>query len=235
MTTVADRRAPQVVDGTKEAIERLKQGLAQGKHWFVALLEAMALWTLSEEKRGGRHYYYLVGGEAFDWLALSQRLLEEVEGQIPDQELTDFLFEGKMPLEMGPAELRELLGTEKYRLYMNFFYGVLIEDSLIMAEEDEVRKRWWCWGFLEPDWDMEDEVFPKLYIASKKQLWEKFCIEKGFRLQRQISLHQLNEFTYWLFKRRLGLWDKARIASDTRKGIGNWHRQRHRKVAAIDC
>lgn len=235
MTTITERRAPQVIDGTKEAIECLKQGLAQGKHWFVALLEAMALWTLSEETRGGRHYFYLVGGEAFDWLALSQRLMEEVEGQIPDQELNDLLFEGKMPLEMSPSELRGLLGAEKYRSYMNFFYGVFIEDSLIMAVEDEVRKRWWCWGFLEPDWDMQDEVFQTLYTASKKQLWEKFCIEKGFPRQRQISLHQLNEFTYWLFKRRLGLWDKARIASDTRKGIENWHRQRHRGAVPVNC
>lgn len=235
MTTVTETRLPQAVDGTKEAIECLKQGLARGKHWFEALLEAMALWTLPEEVHNGRCYYYLVGCEAFDWLALSQRLLEEVEGQVPELEVNELLFNSKMPLETTPLELRRLLGAEKYRSYLNYFYGVLIEESLIMAVEEEARKRWWCWGFYEPDWDIMDEVFIKLYAASQTELWGKFCIEKGFRQQRQISLHQLNEFTYWLFKRRLGLWDKARIASDTRKGIENWHRQRHRKVAAIDC
>ena len=34
-----------------------------------------------------------------------------------------------------------------------------------------------------------------------------------------MSLTDLKEFTYWLFKRRIGKWDPARVASDTRKGM----------------
>ena len=34
-----------------------------------------------------------------------------------------------------------------------------------------------------------------------------------------MSLTDLKEFTYWLFKMRLTKWDPARVASDTRKGI----------------
>ena len=33
------------------------------------------------------------------------------------------------------------------------------------------------------------------------------------------TLTELKEFTYWLFKRRLRVSDKAKLASDTRKGI----------------
>jgi hypothetical protein len=35
----------------------------------------------------------------------------------------------------------------------------------------------------------------------------------------QLFLNELNEFTYWLFKHRLGNSDKARIASDTKKAL----------------
>ena len=34
-----------------------------------------------------------------------------------------------------------------------------------------------------------------------------------------MSLTELKEFTYSLFKRRVELWDPARVASDTRKGL----------------
>ena len=33
------------------------------------------------------------------------------------------------------------------------------------------------------------------------------------------TLTELKEFTYWLFKRRIKIWDPARVASDTRKGL----------------
>ncbi len=35
----------------------------------------------------------------------------------------------------------------------------------------------------------------------------------------RISLSELKEFTYWLFKRRLAAQDPARVASDTRRGL----------------
>lgn len=230
MTTVAERQMLQAIDSKEEAIQHLKQGIDEGKHWFIALLEAMALWPSSEEVRDDRHYYYLVGGEAFDWLVLAQRLLEEIEGQVPEAEVNELLFEGKLPLELGRGEFRILLGHKKYQAYLNYFYGVMVEESLILAVVGEVRKKWWCWGYNESHENVLDEVFYSLYASSQKDLWERFCEEKGFRRQRQISLHQLKEFTYWLFKRRMTLWDKARIASDTKKGIDNLKRQRRGRV-----
>ena len=37
--------------------------------------------------------------------------------------------------------------------------------------------------------------------------------------RRKLSLSDLKEFTYWLNKRRINLWDPARVASHTRKAI----------------
>ncbi|MBI4288815.1 MAG: hypothetical protein HY671_10355 [Chloroflexi bacterium] len=232
MTTVTETRLPQAIDGRKEAIEKLKEGLAQGKHWFIALLEAMALWTLPEEVNGDQTYHYVIGGEAFDWLALAQRLLEET-GQAPQTEIESLLFDGKPPLQLSPREMRSLLGSEKYRAYLNYYYGVLVEEALVLAVVEDVRKKWWCRGYNHPDAAVMDQAFQNLYGSSVAPLWESFCEQKHFRRKRQITIHQLKEFTYWLFKRRLATWDKARIASDTRKGLENLHRQRNGRVAPV--
>ena len=229
------QQLPQTIDSAHEAVRHLKEGIAQGKHWFIALLEAMALWTLPTETRDGERHSYVVGGEAFDWLALAERLLEEVKGLVPEQEVENLLFGGIPPEELSLSELRRLLGNEKYRAYVDYFYGVLVEEALILAVIEEVRKKWGCRGYQEPDDGVTDEAFMRLYAAPVKQLWETFCAAKRFRRRRQISLHQLNEFTYWLFKRRMEIWDRARIASDTKKGIENLRRQRHRKAILVNC
>lgn len=231
MTTVTETRPPQAVDASKEAIDKLKEGLSQNKPWFIALLEAMALWTLPEETRAGERYCYVVGGEAFDWLRLAERLLQEVDGEVPKSDVEALLFHGRIPVELDLAQLRRLLGGEKYRAYVSYFYGVLVEEALILAVTEEVRKKWLCRGFTDPDEAVMDEVFQALYSAPVRELWDRFCNEKHFRRRRQISLHQLKEFTYWLFKRRLGLWDKARVASDTKKGLQNLHGQRNARGA----
>ncbi len=65
--------------GNTEAIRYLEQAIIGGKHWYIALLEAIGLWTGSEETYNGRHYCYLIDGEAFDWLLLAERLCEAVD------------------------------------------------------------------------------------------------------------------------------------------------------------
>ena len=75
------------IGGHQESIEELKEEVAGGKHWFTALLEAMGRWKETEEKYGGRTFRYLIGGEAFDWLLLAQRLSSEIVREIPKKEL----------------------------------------------------------------------------------------------------------------------------------------------------
>ncbi len=65
-----------------QAIQGLKDGIAEGRNWYVALLEAVRLWSSPEEDYEGRHYQYLVDNEAFDWLVLTERLCEELDGHL---------------------------------------------------------------------------------------------------------------------------------------------------------
>ena len=75
-----------------EAIRYLKDAVVSGQHWYKALLEAINLWKSTEELHNGRHYRYLIDGEAFDWLLLAERLCEEIRGLAPENELDDLLF-----------------------------------------------------------------------------------------------------------------------------------------------
>jgi len=126
--------------GDAEAINHLKQAIADGKHWYVALLDSIGLWTSAEEVHNDRTYQYLIDGEAFDWLLLTERLCEVVDGLLPENEKNELLFYGIPPLELTAEEVRELIGDRKYGQYLNYFYGVTIEEALLLAVQDEIDK-----------------------------------------------------------------------------------------------
>ena len=206
-----------VIRSNIEAIRHLEQAILNGKHWYIALLEAIRLWTDSEETYNGRHYRYLIEGEALDWLLLAERLCEAVDDLVPEEEKFPLLFQGKPPIRLTKGKFKELIGTAKYRQYLNYFYGVTVEEALVLAVQGEVRKEWRTAGYNEHN--LLNEVYQRIYGATKATLLKRFRREKGYPQLRSISLTELKEFTYWLFKYRLKNCDKARVASDTKKAL----------------
>ena len=204
--------------GDTEAIRHLEQAITGGKHWYIALLEAIGLWKAAEETHNGRTYRYLIAGEAFDWLLLAERLCEIVDGLLPDDEKTALLFYGKPPLDLTIDKFKELIGSSKYHQYLNYFYGITTEEALIRAVQEEVRKEKWTLG-LNKEHDYDNEVYQRIYGATKAVLLKRFRRENGYPQLKSISLTELKEFTYWLFKYRLKHCDKARVASDTKKAL----------------
>jgi len=204
--------------GDAKAIRYLEQAIISGQHWYIALLEAIGSWTTTEETHNGRTYRYLIDGEAFDWLLLAERLYETVDGLLPDDEWTNLLFHGKPPLKLTTDQFKKLIGSTKYHQYLNYFYGITVEEALFLAVREEVRKEKRILGFnKEPDYD--NEVYQRIYGATEAVLLKRFRREKGYRQLKSISLTELKEFTYWLFKYRLKQCDKARVASDTKKAL----------------
>ncbi len=215
-----EKSSPLIADGDAEAIKHLEQAIGGGKHWYLALLEAIGLWAAAEEVHNGRTYIYLVDGEAFDWLLLAERLCEAVDSLLPDDEKDALLFRGKTPLDLTAKQFKELIGASKYRQYLNYFYGITAEEALILAVREEVRKERRTSGYNEEyDYDNDNEVFRRIYGATEAVLLKRFRRKKGYPQVKSISLAELKEFTYWLFKYRLENCDKARVASDTRKAL----------------
>ncbi len=149
-----------------EVIKCLGQAITGGKHWYIALLEAIGLWKAAEETHNGRTYRYLIAGEAFDWLLLAERLCETVDGLLPDDEKTAFLFYGKPPLDLTIEKFKKLIGSSKYHQYLNYFYGITIEEALIQAVQEEVRKERQTFGF-NKEHDYDNEAYQRIYDATK--------------------------------------------------------------------
>ena len=216
--------------GDSEAVQHLKQAIALGRPWHIALLEAIGLWSWPEESHNGQHYCYLIDGEAFDWLLLAERLCEEVSGHIPEQELVDLLFFGKLPEDLAEDDFKRLIGNAKHHAYLNYLYGVTIEGFVLLAAEEEIYKERQSHIFSKREKDYADG-YNRVYGASREDLLRRFREDKGYPVNDKITIRQLHEFTYWLFKYRLANCDKARVASDTRKGLEyyNQRRQQARK------
>jgi len=208
--------------GDIEAIRHFKEAIAEGKHWYLALLEAVRLWSSPGEERNGRHYRYLIDSEAFDWLVLAERLCEEVDGLIPEDELINLLFFDRPPIELTKGEFEELIGKAKYQAYLNYLYGVLVEEILALAVVEEIRKKKRVSGLVK-DRGALDEAYQHVYGATQQELVNRFRIERHYPRRKSVSIGEMREFTYWLFKQRLKACEKSRVASDTSKALTKLH------------
>ncbi|MBM3118051.1 MAG: hypothetical protein FJ006_00610 [Chloroflexi bacterium] len=200
------------------AIEHLKQAVAKGKHWYLALLETIGLWKSSEENYRGRHYRYLIAGEAFDWLVLAERLCDEISESIPEKERIDLLFFDRPPLELTREEFKKLIGPAKYKAYLNYLYGILAEEALISAVVDEIRKERRALGSNRHE-DIVDKAYHRIYGENQQTLLDSFRREKQYPKRKSMTLTEFKEFAYWLFNYRVERCDKSRVASDTKKAL----------------
>ena len=217
-TTAAD--AP---TASQAAIDHLRDALEAGLDWPEPLLQAMSMWTVPEESYRRRVNTYFIAGEAFDWLLLAERLIAAVKNRVPASEREDLLFHGRFPPHFDASRLGGLLGVDKYRGYLNYHYGVTVEEALQLTAELELQKRDAANCLTDRD-DYTENAFRKLYRASRSELLKEFRRERGSANRRSIGLAESKEFTYWLFKRRLKVSDKPRVASDTRKGLDQLRR-----------
>ena len=199
-------------------IHLFRAQLAVGVPWHRALLEAMGRWIPAEEWHQDRRYKYMVGGEAFDWLLLAERLCGGASGLIPQRELEQLLFHGVLPDPVLEEELRDLLGASKYRAYLNFHYGIVLEEALQLAAEEYIRKRHLARGYSDSE-ELVEEAYRHLYTKTRSDLLAEFRVEARLGNRRGMNLSDLKEFTYWLHKRRVNYWDPARVAYDTRLAI----------------
>jgi len=201
-----------------EAVAFLRETVAAGDHWYVALLKTMSRWTVAEEVIDDRRYRYLIGGEAFDWLLLAERLLEASSIECDEEERNRLLFNGHPPLEIEDDEFQMLIGTPKYQAYLNFLYGVVVEEALQYAVEEELAKEQHAhvWSAAHVD---RAGPFVRIYGRPLPELREEFQRERNLAITDEVDYTELKEFMYWLFKFRVRNGEGARVASDTRKGL----------------
>lgn len=200
-----------------DAVFRLRQSILDGQHWFTALLDAVGLWRVPIEWIGDREYRYLYGGDAFDWLLLAERLLDEVADLVPAKEIEQLLFSGAWPLDIDDEEFARRIGQAKHSAHLNYLYGVLIEEALQLSFEEAIHKE-----LLNRPWGRDhgtESMYERIYGLPFIELRALYFEQTAKLLGSDVSYADWKEFTYWLFRFRLKRQDKARVASDTRKGL----------------
>lgn len=202
----------------EEVVFRMRQAILDGEHWFEALLDGVARWRSPEEEIGSRRYRYLLHGEAFDWLLLAERLLDEVPDIVPATERDALLWENRWPMDIDDHEFAARLGKAKHSAHLNFLYGVLVEEALQLSVEEAIHKegRSRAWG---ADLRADETMFQRVYGHPREELFALHYEHTGTLLRNDVPYADWKAFTYWLFKFRLKRQDKARVASDTRKGL----------------
>ena len=168
--------APQ--DSAPDAAGYFRRRLESGAPWHRALLEAIGIWTLPEETWQGRRYRYIIGREAFDWLLLAERLCDPRNTQdaaeaIPPRQLERLLFHGILPQPIEPDEFRALLGPTKHQAYLNYHYGITLEEALQLAAEESVRKRHTARGYPDTE-ELIEQAFRHLYNNTRAALFQEF-------------------------------------------------------------
>jgi hypothetical protein len=210
-----------------DAIEHFRAALDAGDHWFDALMQAIALWERPQEQVDGRLYRYLVGGEAFDWLVLAERLVEEAGARVPEHEAERLLFDAAPPRPMDDDALRDLIGASKHRAHLNYLYGVTVEEALQYAVELELSKERRTVSIDDSGEPVRDPVYERIYDRTRTDLLREFREQHDLALAPAISLAELREFMYWLFKYRVAHQEPARVASDTRKALAQLSQMEH--------
>ena len=208
--------------GDARAVRHLKAEVKANKGWYPTLLAAISMWRSPEEEYNGERYLYLIGGQAFDWLRLAERLCDEIKDMVPEDELTGLLFFDRPPVRLTEAEFKRALGPAKYRAYLNFLYGVLVEQALLMASIYEVRKA----SIVSLKSEEEAaKAYRRVYHAELADLLDAFQKEMKYPHRKSLTLTEMKEFTYWLFKYRVKTSEKSRIASDTKKALALMYRK----------
>ncbi len=233
MSSSVDAANPEVISGDEapsesdlacdDVVARFREDVRGGTPWFEALLDAIGRWRAPGETRNRRRYDYLIAGEAFDWLLLAERLLDEIPELAPAGEVEALLFTGRWPTDLDDDEFAARLGAAKYSAHLNYTYGVLVEQALQLSVEEEIHKENHAspWG---NDRRAQDSMFQRVYGADREHLRAAYYEQTGTMLGDDVSLSEWETFVYWLFRQRLKRQDKARVASDTRKGLGQLSR-----------
>jgi len=92
-----------------------------------------------------------------------------------------------------------------------------VEQALQLSVEEEIHKE----GHARAWATIRATTSPCLSAstASRVPNWPRSTMKRPARFSANACLCRLADFTYWLFGLRMRRQDKARVASDTRKGL----------------
>jgi len=202
--------------------------LDRGDPWYPALLDVIARWIAPDEAVEGIPHTYLIAGEAFDWLRLAERLITAAGNRIPAEAAERLLARGEAPDAGDEDEFARAIGPQKHRAHLNFQYGVVIEETLLLAAEMELTKARTIDG---PRGEPPDvAAYEAVYGKPLAELQALYRADTGAPLGSRVSESEWQAFIYWCSKYRFRMGEPARVASDTRKALALLSRLRSERA-----
>jgi hypothetical protein len=151
---------------------------------------------------------------------LAGRLCRDVRELLPPTEVEQLLLSGQAPIALETEDFRDLIGPLKYRCFLNYFYGVTVEEALFFALEEEARRH----SVVAGSFDL-NPLFVDLYGSAEPDLIGEFLGKGKPQLTASMDVQQQKAYLYFLFKRRILYCLPARVASDTKRGLAELRRQ----------
>ena len=201
-----------------DLIRLFQESIINGADWKSELLGTIKNWSIPEETLGKFTYKYLLQQEAFDWKMLANRIINESRDLIPSKEAVELLFNNIIPTGFTSNEFKKAIGFEKYTGHLNYFYGIVIEECLLYAVEEEIHKERHSNGLTSYS-NITSQAYKKIYGYPEKTMINQFQKLNFGEIRENREITEIKEFTYWLFKLRINTNDSSRIASDTAKGL----------------
>ena len=198
-------------------VKAFRDALEQGDPWYPVLLNVIGRWVAPEETVDGVHYRYLIAGEAFDWLRLAQRLLEAAVELVPEEDAEQLLLFGLAPDGTGEDEFARAIGSQKHRGHLNFQYGIVVEEALLLSAEEEFQKAGALSGSRGEPADVA--AYERVYGKPFAELMGMYRAETGAAVGERVTVTEMQAFIYWCSKYRFRMGEPARVASDTRKAL----------------
>ena len=191
--------------------------IERGEPWYPTLLDVIGRWVAQEETVDGVHHRYLIAGEAFDWMRLAQRLLETAGERVAADEAERLLLFGMPPDGSDDEDFARAIGPQKHSAHLNFQYGVVVEEALLLSAEQELQKAGALSGSQSELADVA--AYERVYGKPFEELMGLYRAETGSAVGEEMSLGEMQTFTYWCSKYRFRMGEPARVASDTRKAL----------------
>ena len=144
----------------------------------------------------------LIFNESFNWKAV---LLPILKIKYDLETIIDFYNE---TIKLGNQfKLKSLMPSRLYSAHLNYYYGVLVEQSIREIKRKDFEKEKNILSKSSFD-SIDNEIFIFLYGKSKLNLWKEFSLNfrlksKSYYVPSKIYCNESDNFDYWLSKRRI--------------------------------
>ena len=212
--------ASDIIVAAAHAPQSADELLRSDGDWRARVLQAVGGWPLTRLPGGDDSAYQLIGGDAMDWRQVALMVVRG-GGASPQQErrVRSWLTSTDTHGGFSADEFKRYLGEERHAAHLNYFYGVTVERLALRAERDHLLKDAVSSGLAARPRAAQEAAYANLYGAGGAHLKRQFLSSAGAQSRSWGRVRATAEFTYWLFKLRVGRTEPAKLASDTKRAL----------------